>query len=180
MRCAGERNPFASALPACLFPHFTSHKMLLQVTRDVPVRIYRSPKEKGTAALLLQEHKFPSVLLDHGAQTHTPGQGGCRRGAGWSACDMGHHRQSPWGQIGAGSTGCDTVHCCSFGRDGQGLAAAAAALTAVTPPCSPYNLALLFLPPPSFIPRIAVGESFNTPGLCVSSWCRHLCFIPGY
>lgn len=72
MRCAGERNPFASALPACLFPHFTSHKMLLQLTRDVPVRIYRSPKEKGTAALLLQEHKFPSVLLDHGAQTHSP------------------------------------------------------------------------------------------------------------
>lgn len=61
------------------------------------------------------------------------------------------------------------MHCCSSDRDGQGLAAPAAALTAVTPPCSPYNLALLFLPAPSFVPRAAVGEScegFNAPGLC--------------
>lgn len=32
----GKEIPFFSALPACLFPHFLSHEMLLQVTRDLP------------------------------------------------------------------------------------------------------------------------------------------------
>lgn len=61
----------------------------------------------------------------------------------------------------------------SLAETGLGLAAPAAALTAVAPHCSSYSLALLFLPPPSFVPRAAVDESregINVPGSCVSSW----------
>lgn len=36
------------------------------------MRLYKSPKEQGTDFLFLKEHKFPNVLLDHGAQTQHP------------------------------------------------------------------------------------------------------------
>lgn len=105
-----------------------------------------------------------------------PGQGDCRRGDGWSPCDKGHQGQRPWGLIEAGSTGCDKsaiAAALSLAETGQGLAAPAAALTAVTPHCCSYNLALLLLPPPLLVPRAAVGEScegFNLLSFCMSSW----------
>lgn len=69
LRSAGERNPFFSALPACLFPHFTSHGMLLQLGRDLPCEALQ---EQGTDLLgssVARGAQIPSALLEHGAQT---------------------------------------------------------------------------------------------------------------
>lgn len=57
----------------------------------------------------------------------------------------------------------------NLAETGQGMVASATVLTAVTGFCSSSNLTLFFLPPPSFLSPVSVGDSHEGINVLVSA-----------